>query len=42
MHISDDHGIDFVGCYGSPDVRRRTSTPQGRTRFTRMFAASPT
>ena len=44
IYLSDDHGIDFVGCYGNEAIR----TPfidrlasQGR-RFTQMYAASPT
>ncbi len=44
LFISDDHGIDFVGCYGNADVRTPnidTLAKEG-TRFTRMFAASPT
>ncbi len=44
LHISDDHGIDFVGCYGNADVRTPNIDALARegTRFTRMFAASPT
>jgi N-sulfoglucosamine sulfohydrolase len=44
MFLSDDHGLDFVGCYGNDAIR----TPnidrlagQG-CRFTNMYAASPT
>lgn len=44
MYISDDHGIDFVGCYGNGDVRTPNidALAQEGTLFTRMFAASPT
>jgi N-sulfoglucosamine sulfohydrolase len=44
MFISDDHGIDFVGCYGNPDVRTPNIDALAKegTMFTRMFAASPT
>jgi N-sulfoglucosamine sulfohydrolase len=44
MYISDDHGLEFAGCYGNKAIR----TPhldalarQGR-RFDAMFSASPT
>ncbi len=44
LYISDDHGIDFVGCYGNGDVRTPNIDALARegTLFTRMFAASPT
>jgi N-sulfoglucosamine sulfohydrolase len=44
LFISDDHGIDFVGCYGNADVRTPNIDALAKegTRFTRMFAASPT
>ena len=44
LYISDDHGIDFLGCYGNPDVRTPNIDALAKegTRFTRMFAASPT
>ena len=44
LYISDDHGIDFVGCYGNADVRTPNIDALAKegTRFTRMFAASPT
>jgi N-sulfoglucosamine sulfohydrolase len=44
FYISDDHGIDFVGCYGNPDVRTPNIDALAKegTLFTRMFAASPT
>ncbi len=44
LYISDDHGIDFVGCYGNADVRTPNIDTLARegTLFTRMFAASPT
>ncbi len=44
LYLSDDHGVDFVGCYGN----RAIHTPNidrlaGRgLRFTRAFAGSPT
>lgn len=44
VYLADDHGVDFVGCYGNAAIRTpnidRLAT-QG-TRFTRVFAASPT
>jgi len=44
MYLSDDHGIDFVGCYGNeaiqtPNIDRLAE--QG-CRLTQMYAASPT
>ena len=44
MYLTDDHGIDFVGCYGNEDVRTPNIDALAKegTRFTRMFAASPT
>ncbi|UCG57020.1 MAG: sulfatase [Phycisphaerales bacterium] len=44
MYISDDHGIDFVGCYGNRDVLTPNIDAIAREgmRFSRMFAASPT
>ena len=44
LFISDDHGIDFAGCYGNPDVMTPNIDALAKegTRFTRMFAASPT
>jgi len=44
MYISDDHGIDFVGCCGNRDVRTPNIDALAKegTMFTRMFAASPT
>lgn len=44
MFISDDHGIDFLGCYGNEDVQTPNIdalTKEG-VLFTNMFAASPT
>ena len=44
LYLSDDLGVDFVGCYGNKAIR----TPQidslaaDGVKFTRMFAASPT
>jgi N-sulfoglucosamine sulfohydrolase len=44
LYISDDHGIDFAGCYGNGDVHTPNidALAQAGTKFTRMFAASPT
>ena len=44
MFISDDHGIDFVGCYGNKDVQTPNIDAMARdgARFTNVFAASPT
>ncbi len=44
VYISDDHGIDFVGCYGNEDVQTPNIDVLAKEgmRFTRMFAASPT
>lgn len=44
LYLSDDHGIDFVGCYGNADVRTPNIDALAREgmRFTGMFAASPT
>jgi len=44
MYISDDHGIDFLGCYGNKDVHTpniNALANEGML-FTNMFAASPT
>ena len=43
MYISDDHGIDFVGCYGNTDIQTPTIdrlAGEG-VLFNKMFAASP-
>ena len=44
MFISDDHGVDFVGCYGNKTVRTPNIDAMAKdgARFTNMFAASPT
>ncbi len=44
MFISDDHGIDFLGCYGNKDVQTPNIDALAREGmlFTNMFAASPT
>jgi len=44
MYISDDHGIDFLGCYGNKDVRTPNIDALAKEGmlFTNMFAASPT
>jgi len=44
MYISDDHGVDFLGCYGNKDIQTPnidTLAKEGML-FTNMFAASPT
>ena len=43
MFISDDHGADFVGCYGNKDVQTPNidAMAKGGARFTNVFAASP-
>ena len=44
MYISDDHGLQFAGCYGNKAVRTPNIdalAEQGK-RFDAMFAASPT
>lgn len=44
VYLGDDHGVDFVGCYGNAAVRTpnmdRLAKEGGR--FTRVFAGSPT
>ncbi len=44
MFISDDHGIDFVGCYGNKDIRTPNIDAMAKDGmlFANMFAASPT
>lgn len=44
LFLADDHGPDFAGCYGNPAVRTPHLDALARegTRFTRVFAASPT
>jgi len=44
VFISDDHGIDFVGCYGNKDVRTPNidALAKDGMLFRNMFAASPT
>ncbi|MHC4461052.1 MAG: sulfatase family protein [Planctomycetota bacterium] len=44
MYLSDDHGKDFVGCYGNKDVRTPNIDALAREGmlFTNTFAASPT
>ena len=44
MFISDDHGVDFVGCYGNKDVRTPNidSLARDGMLFANMFAGSPT
>jgi len=44
MYISDDHGVDFLGCYGNKDVHTPNIdilAKEGML-FTKMFAVSPT
>jgi arylsulfatase A-like enzyme len=42
--LSDDHGVDFVGCYGNAAIQTPNMDRLAREgmRFTRVFAASPT
>jgi N-sulfoglucosamine sulfohydrolase len=44
MYLSDDHGIDFLGCYGNKDVKTPNIDALAKEGmlFTNMFAASPT
>jgi len=44
MYISDDHGIDFVGCYGNKDVRTPNidALAGDGMLFANVYAASPT
>ena len=44
MYISDDHGIDFLGCYGNKIIRTPNidALEKEGMLFTKMFAASPT
>jgi arylsulfatase A-like enzyme len=44
VFISDDHGVDFVGCYGNQAVHTPNMDQLAREgmRFDRVFAASPT
>lgn len=44
LFLSDDHGVDFAGCYGNAGVRTPHLDALARegTRYTRVFAASPT
>lgn len=44
MYLSDDHGVDFVGCYGNAAVRTPNIDALARegVKFNRVFAASPT
>jgi N-sulfoglucosamine sulfohydrolase len=44
MYISDDHGLDFLGCYGNKDIQTPNIddlATEGML-FKNMFAASPT
>jgi N-sulfoglucosamine sulfohydrolase len=44
LYISDDHGVDFVGCYGNTAVRTPNIDRVAREgmKFNSVFAASPT
>lgn len=44
LYLSDDHGVDFVGCYGNEAIRTPNidALAQRGLRFTRAFAGSPT
>jgi N-sulfoglucosamine sulfohydrolase len=44
LFLSDDHGVDFVGCYGNKTIHtpHMDALAQQGMRFTRAFAGSPT
>lgn len=44
LYLSDDHGVDFVGCYGNAAVRTPNIDTLAREgmKFNLMFATSPT
>lgn len=44
VYLGDDHGVDFVGCYGNTVVRTPNLDKLAAegARFTRVFAGSPT
>jgi len=44
MFISDDHGIEYLGCYGNPDIQTPNIDALARDgmKFTNMYAASAT
>ncbi|MBI3877166.1 MAG: sulfatase [Verrucomicrobia bacterium] len=44
LFLSDDHGVDFAGCYGNAAIHTPNMDRLAREgmRFTRVFAASPT
>lgn len=44
LFLSDDHGIDFVGCYGNQAIRtpHMDALAKQGARFTKVFAGSPT
>jgi len=44
MYISDDHGLDFLGCYGNKDIQTPNIDALAKEGmlFSNMFAASPT
>lgn len=44
LFLSDDHGVDFVGCYGNKVIRtpNMDALAGEGLRFTRAFAGSPT
>src|SRR5215469_9618791 len=44
LYLSDDHGVDFVGCYGNSAVHTPNIDGLAREgmKFNRVFAASPT
>jgi uncharacterized sulfatase len=44
LYLSDDHGVDFVGCYGDPAVHTPNIDRLARegVKFNRVFAPSPT
>lgn len=44
LFVSDDHGVNFTGCYGNPVIRTPNIDALAKQgmRFTRAFAGSPT
>ncbi len=44
VYLSDDHGVDFVGCYGNQAIRTPSIDALAKqgVRMARMLAASPT
>lgn len=44
VFLADDHGVDFLGCYGNPVIHTPNLDALAKQgmRFTKVFAASPT